>query len=275
MNFIATLITGLINVLVLPFGSTHHTLELVWLSLLTGLGMAYVFKLTSNQKAIKLAKDRVKARILEMRLYQDDPVLIFRGLGGALKGNFAYLGKIVVPFIVIVIPVAVIFMQLDERYSRAYLRPGSSTFLSVQLKEGFDPFEMRVGLKIEGEGVVVDGTPVRDAVTRETDWQLRVERGGTHQVTLSAGGSSYSFPIVAEKSYRMIGRERNSSSFIEPLLHPAMPPIPADSPIDRVRVNYSSASHWLLGWGVHWIVIFLVYSLISAAALKFLIKIEI
>jgi hypothetical protein len=209
-----------------------------------------------------------------MRLYQDDPVLIFRGLGGALKGNFVYLGKIVVPFIVIVIPVVVIFMQMDERYSRSHLRPGSSTLLSVQLEAGFDPFETEVVLSIDG-GVVTHGMPVRDAVTRETDWQLRVERGGTHQVTLTAGGSSYVFPIVAEKSYRMIGHTKNASGFIEPLLHPALPTIPADSPIQRVRLDYPSSSHWLLGWGVHWIVIFLVYSLISAAALKFAIKIEI
>jgi hypothetical protein len=274
MDATATVITQIVDVLVLPFGRTHHTLQLVWLSLLTGLGMAYVFKLTSSQKAIKRTKDRVKARILEMRLYQDDLVLIFKGLSGALKGNFAYLGTIFVPFLIIIVPVAIIFMQLDQRYSRASLTPGSTVLLSAQLKEGFDPFQTGVDLT-RTEGVTVQGKPARDAATRETIWELRVDSTDTHTLTLYAKGTTYSFPLVAEESYRMIGHERSAAGIFEPLLHPGLPPIPAASPLQRVRVEYPPARHWLLGMRVHWIVIFLVYSLISAAALKFLIGIEI
>jgi hypothetical protein len=274
MDATATVITQIVDVIVLPFGRTHHTLQLVWLSLLTGLGMAYVFKLTSSQKAIKRTKDRLKARILEMRLYQDDPVLIFKGLSGALKGNLSYLGTIFVPFLIIIIPVAIVFMQLDQRYSRAPLTPGSTVLLSVQLEQGFDPFETDVEFT-PTEGVSTQGKPVRDAATREIIWELDVDSLGTHDLTLYAKGTTYTFPLVAETSYRMIGNERSASGVFEPLLHPALPPLPADGPFHRVHVDYPPARHWLLGMEVHWIVIFLVYSLISAAALKFLIGIEI
>lgn len=274
MDATATVITQIVDVIVLPFGRTHHTLQLVWLSLLTGLGMAYVFKLTSSQKAIKRTKDRLKARILEMRLYQDDPVLIFQGLSGALKGNLAYLGTVFVPFLIIIVPVAIVFMQLDQRYSRANLTPGSTVLLSAQLKEGFDPFQTGVELT-RANGVTVQGKPVRDAATRETDWQLRVDSAGTHELTLYVKGTMYSFPLIAETSYRMVGHDRSASGVFEPLLHPGLPPFPIDSPLQRVRVEYPPARHWLLGMDVHWIVIFLVYSLVSAAALKFLIGIEI
>jgi hypothetical protein len=274
MDATGAVITQIVDVLVLPFGRTHHTLQLVWLSLLTGVGMAYVFKLTSSQKAIKRIKDRIKARILEMRLYQDDPALIFSGLSGALKGNLAYLGTIFVPFIIIIVPVAIVFMQLDQRYSHANLTPGSTVLVSAQLKEGFDPFATNIELNVKN-GVAVEGKPVRDAATRGTDWLVRVDSMGTHQLTLYAKGTSYVFPLVAEKSYRMIGAERSAGGIIEPLLHPGLPPFPTDSPLQRVRVEYPPARHWLLGMHVHWIVIFLVYSLISAAALKFLIGIEI
>lgn len=274
METTARVITQIVDVLVLPFGKTHHTLQLVWLSLLTGVGMAYVFKLTSSQKAIKRKKDRLKARILEMRLYQDDLVLIFKGLSGALKGNFAYLGTIFVPFLIILIPVGVVFMQLDQRYSRAPLSQGSTVLLSVQLQEGFDPFETNVELA-RAEGVSVEGKPVRDAATRETLWSLDVDSTGTHQLTLYAKGTTYTFPLIVEENYRMIGSERSVSGVAEPLLHPGLPPLPAEGPFQRIRVEYPPARHWLLGMDVHWIVIFLVYSLISAAALKFLIGIEI
>ncbi|UCG53675.1 MAG: hypothetical protein JSW58_09010 [Candidatus Latescibacterota bacterium] len=274
MNAIGSIITGFFDVLVLPFGKTHQTLGLVWISLLTGVGMAYAFKITSNQKAIKKAKDRLKARILEMRLYQDDPVLIFKGLGGALRGNLVYLSNILVPFLVIVIPVVIVFMQLDGRYAKSHLTSDVTTILRVELKEGNDPFATDVHLET-GDGVTIVGNPVRVAETREVDWRLRVASPGTHEITLTAAGQSYSFPLVAEKGYRMIGHVRQASSFLEPLLHFPLPAIPDESPFYSIHVKYPSARYPIFGWRVHWIVIFLVYSLISAAALKFALKIEI
>ncbi|NWF91139.1 MAG: hypothetical protein HXY50_16960 [Ignavibacteriaceae bacterium] len=274
MDAFAKVVSQVVDVLVLPFGRTHHTLQLVWLSLLTGLGMAYVFKLTSSQRAIKRTKDRIKARILEMRLYQDDAVLILRGLGGALRGNIVYLGTIFVPFVIIVVPVAIVFTQLDQRYSRSHLAPGSNPLLTVKLKEGFNPFETAVELTTGGE-VSIHGKPVRDSVSRKVIWKLHVGVGGTHEVAVYAKGTSYTFPLVAEGAHRMIGFQRKASGLFEPILHPALPPIPPDSPFELVEVGYPSARHPLLGRHVHWIVIFLVYSLIAAAALKILIGIEI
>jgi hypothetical protein len=270
----ATVVSQIVDVLVLPFGRTHHTLQLVWLSILSGFGMAYVFKLTSSQKAIRRAKDRIKARVLEMRLYQDDPVLIFSGLAGALTNNLRYLGTIFVPFLIIIVPIAVVFMQLDQRYSKSNFEPNSLALLTVDLKIGFDPFQTMIDVRT-GDGVTIQGKPARDASTRSSAWELLIDRAGTHEVTLYAKGTSYAFPIVAEPSYRMIGSERRSSSLLEPLLHPGLPPLPAASPFQRIHIEYPSASHWLLGMEVHWIVIFLVYSLLSAALLKFLIGIEI
>jgi hypothetical protein len=274
MDTFATVISQIVDVLVLPFGRTHHTLQLVWLSLLTGLGMAYVFKLTSSQRAIKRTKDRLKARILEMRIYQDDAVLILRGLGGALRNNLLYLGTIFVPFLIIVVPVAIVFTQLDQRYSRSNLVPGSKSLLTVQLKEGFDPDETPVELTLE-DGLALVGKPVRDSVSRKVIWKIQVDVGGTYDVVVYSKGTSYTFPLVAEDAYRMVGFERKAAGVFEPLIHFALPPIPLDSPFQLVALDYPAARHPLLGWQVHWIVIFLVYSLVSAAALKVLLGIEI
>ena len=194
--------------------------------------------------------------------------------GGYFLIGVVYLGTIFVPFLIMVVPVAIVFTQLDQRYSRSFLTPGETALLSVQLKEGLGPFETAVELHIEG-GATPRGKPVRDAVTRETDWQILVDAGGMPQVTLYAKGASYSFPLVAESTYRMIGSERRVTALFEPILHPGLPPIPLDSPFQRIRVEYPPASHWLLGWHVHWIVIFLVYSVLAAFALKILVGIEI
>ncbi|MEE9268917.1 MAG: hypothetical protein V3V49_01510 [Candidatus Krumholzibacteria bacterium] len=273
MDAFARLITTLFNIVLVPYGD-RHTVGLVALSLLTGVVMAYVFKWTSNAAAIKAAKEKLKARILEMRIYQDDPVLIIRGFGGTLGANGRYLGTLLRPFIILLVPVVIVFMQMDERYSRQPLASGETTILSVSLKEGIDPFRTELDLNLGG-GVVADGPPVRVAETREIDWRLRVDGPGTHEVTLSGGGSLYTFPLVAEDGYRMIGHERNASGWVEPFLHPALPAIPKDSPIARVTVAYPGASYPFLRWDLHWIAIFIIYSFAAAIVLKFVIKFEI
>ncbi|MDI6809300.1 MAG: hypothetical protein QME66_10005 [Candidatus Eisenbacteria bacterium] len=274
MDFISKIITWLLDLLVLPFGKTHHTLGLVWLSLLTGVGMAFVFKLTSNQEKIKKSKDRFKSFILEMRIYQDDLGAIFRAFLNSLKANLAYLRYIVVPFLVIIIPAAIIFMQLDERYGRRYIAPGSTTLVTIRLVRGADPYAVSSSITCS-PGVSLDAGPVRIREERELDWRLRVDSSGTHTVTISIDGHEYKIPLVAEPSYRMIGSTRAASSFIESFLHPAFPAIPKNSPIKTVKLRFPGASYPLLFWHVHWILIFLVYSLIGAAVVKFLVGFEI
>lgn len=274
MDVVGQMINSIFNLVLFPFGDGRHTLALVFLSLLTGVVMAYVFKWTSNATAIRAAKEKLKARILEMRIYQDDPVLIIKGFGGTLKSNGIYLATLLKPVLFLIIPVVIVFMQMDERYGRSPLDRDATAVLSVQLKDGVDPYETEVNLVATG-GVLRDSNPVRIADTREIDWRVRVDSPGMHELTLSANGGNYTFPVVAQERYRMIGHERVASSWIEPFLHPGMPAIPSDSPFARVRLEYPGASYPILFWHVHWIVIFIIYSLIAAVILKFIIKFEI
>lgn len=274
MEFVSKIITASINVLLVPFGTTHQAIGLVWLSLLTGVGMAYVFKLTSNREKIKRSKDRFKSFILEMRIYQDDLGVVFAAFFGALRANLVYLRHILVPFLVLIVPAAIIFMQMDERYGRSHIPAGSMTVLAVFLAEGNDPFD--IGFSIAcGPGVSVDAGPVRIREEREIDWRLKIDSPGAHTVTLSIEGHDYTVPLIAEPAHRMIGSTRSASSFIESFLHPGFPPIPDNSPIKTVKLHYPGASYPLLFWRVHWIVIFLVYSLIGAGAIKLLVGFEI
>ncbi len=274
MDSISKIITGFFDLLVLPFGRTHHTLALVWLSLLTGVGMAYVFKLTSNQKKIKRAKDRFKSYILEMRIYQDDLGAVIRAFFRALIANFGYLAQTLRPLLVLIVPVVIIFMQLDERYARGHMPVGSTSLLTVGLESGTDPFEKNLDLQCS-EGVSIDAGPVRIHETNEIDWRLRIISPGTHTVSVTVDGHSYEAPVIAEPLHQMVGHKRSASSIIEAFLHPALPPIPKHSLITLVHLRYPGVSYPMLFWDVHWIVIFIIYSLIGAIVIKLLVGFEI
>lgn len=274
MDVLGRTITGFFDLLLLPLGRGHHTAELVYLSLLTGIVMAFVFKWTSNPTAIRKAKDRRNARFLEMRVYQDDPLLILKAFGGTLRTNLSYLRSLARPFFILLLPLVVVFMQLDERYARRHLEEGAHPVVTVRLKPGQDPFETTATIQAP-PGVRQDSKAVRIADTREVSWRIRVAESGMHALTLTAGDMAYTLPVVADPKYRMIGHDRRASSLLEPLLHPALPAFPEGSPVERVRLGYPEARYPLLTWNVHWIVIFIVYSLVAAIVLKFIIKFEI
>lgn len=267
------MITSILDLLVRPFGPERHTLGLVWLSLLSGAGMALVFRATTNAKRILAAKNRFRSYIYEMRIYQDSLRAVFAAFFQSLWSNALYIRAILPPLLILVIPVILVINQLDERYGARHLPEGYATVVTARLVGGAAPHDTAADL-ICRPGAMVDAGPVRITGTREISWRVRIEEAGTHGATLSIDGAVYPLRFVAENAHWAIGRARGTKS-LEPLIHPGMPPIPADSEIEYVRVDYPSASYPLLFWRVHWLVVFLFYSVVGAIAVKLLVGFEI
>jgi hypothetical protein len=267
------ILTKLFDVLVMPFGN-ERTLALAVLSLLTGVALIFLFKATSDQKKIKATRDRFKARILEMRIYQNDIVLIHRALFAALWTNLVYLRVSLKPIVVLLLFVFGIFVQFDERYGRRHLEASDHALLSVTLAEGNDPKAVDFDLEVDG-GLVVDSRPVRSSATRQIHWRLVANEPGTHEMNVKVGGSDYRVPVRAEVTNGVIGHRRTAGSFFDPLLYPSLPKIPSDSPLQAVELHYPSTEYELFGWGTHWLVVFIIFSFVGALIPKFLFKIEI
>jgi hypothetical protein len=271
--YFSQIVTRLFDVIVAPFGD-HRTVALSVISLLTGVALIFIFKATSNQRRIKETRDRFKARILEMRLYQDDIVLIHKALFAALATNLAYLRASIKPILVLVAFVFVIFIQLDERYGRRALEPGEKVLLSVTLKDGLDPMSVPLSLAM-GEGLATDSRPVRSSAERQVFWRIRADQLGTHDIDIEVYDKNYRVPVRAERSNATVGHVRAARSWSNALLFPSLPRIPADSPIKKVELRYPRATYPLLVWKTHWMVVFIVFSFIGALIPKFLFGIQI
>jgi uncharacterized membrane protein (DUF106 family) len=269
---IAQIFTKAFDLAVAPFGN-NQAAALSALSLLTGVVMIFVFKAVSDQKKIKASRDKFKARILEMRIYQDDLLLIHKALFKALATNLEYLRVSFVPIVVLVSIVFVIFVQLDERYGRRHLQPAERAMLTVTLKEGLDPMTAPVQL-VAGDGMALDSAPVRWSGRRQVSWRIRPIVPGSHQVTIKAFDKTWTLPVAAELSNKTIGHRRATGAF-SPLLYPSLPKIPKDSPIQSVELHYPSTDYPLFIWRTHWLVVFVVFSFIGALIPKFVFRIEI
>src|ERR1044072_7240318 len=111
----------------------HAMLSLAPVSVLVGIGMLLVLRRVSNPAAIAKAKARIMAHLYEMRLFPDEPALIWKAQGGLLKANARYIGLMLLPAIIMSVPMLALFSVMDCYYGHAPLEPGRAAILTVQL----------------------------------------------------------------------------------------------------------------------------------------------
>lgn len=271
MTILSRIFTLLFDGLVAPFGS-HRTAALVVLSLVSGAALALLYKATSDQERIKRAREVFKARILEMRLYPDDIVLITRALWGAIASQGTYLRIALKPIVIVLVVALPLFFQLEARFAPAPITPQERFLVTTTLAPGMDVRGGEVSLKAS-DGLAVDPKPVRALASREIVWRVTAHDHGDQSLTLSAFGSTYRIPVVTTARAGTIGTRR-SRSFADALLHPGLPPIPRNSPIAAVHIGYADDDYTVLGHRGGWLAVFLVASLVGAILPAWVFRIQ-
>ncbi len=262
MAVLSSIFTAVFDALVFPFGA-HRTLALVVLSLLAGAGLAMLYKATSNETRIRRTRDIFKARILEMRLYPDDIVLITRALFGAIASQGAYLRVALKPILVVLVIALPIFFQFEARFAPRPLDPPQHVLVTATLKDGLDVRDDDVSLH-GTDGVRIDPRSVRAVASHEIVWRVAVRDAGNQALTLSAFGTDYRFPLATRERPKAIGGERRARSLFDPLLHPGLPAIPQNSPIAAVHIGYDNDTYTAFGKRMGWLSVFLIASLVGA-----------
>src|SRR5438034_2475860 len=114
--------------MIASFISTSPLLLVLAISIVIGLLMVIVFRYTSDQKAIGRAKERLKAHLLAVRLFQDQLPVVMRAYGHILRGTGSYLRLAFTPFLMAILPITFLIIQLDRYFGFVPLRP-AQTFL--------------------------------------------------------------------------------------------------------------------------------------------------
>ncbi|MHC4473131.1 MAG: hypothetical protein ACYS99_19475, partial [Planctomycetota bacterium] len=115
MSILNGILNGLGNVLFLLLGWLPPVLVILVLAVLVAAGSLVVFKWTSNQQKIREAKGPMKAHMLGILLFRHDLRQVFRALGLALSRSLANLRFLAVPMAVMIVPLVLLFVQLEMR----------------------------------------------------------------------------------------------------------------------------------------------------------------
>ncbi|MFQ6038107.1 MAG: hypothetical protein ACE5LV_05765 [Candidatus Aminicenantales bacterium] len=248
---------------------------MLWISFLTGLLMLFVFKKTSDQSGIRRIKDRIKAHLLEIRLFKDNFGLTMRAQGRILLCNFRYISYSAKPMLVMIVPLILMIIQLNFWFGYQSLNPDQQALLKVKLDEAVNPLETAVLLKPD-PSIVMETPPLRIHELHEIDWRFRVQEPGIHRLALTINGRTIVKRVaVAQKPLAKISPLKTRSGLLQQLLYPGEPPIKGNSPVKSVEISYPSLKMEVFGLGIHWLIVYFILSVFFGFSLKGVFKVEI
>jgi len=237
--------------------------------------MLFIFKRTSDQKGIKKTKNRIKAHLLELRLYKDDMRTSFKAQGNILLSNLKYMKHSLKPLLVMIIPIILILIHSNFWFGYDSLQKEEKALLKVKLSEEYVPQEVNLQLS-SPDSIRIESPPLRINEKKEIDWRFSATQKGVHELKIQAGAHSISKPIsVDQKPLSRISPVKKSKNFINQILYPAEKPISQDSPIKSVEITYPSSGLSLFGIKIHWLIAFFGLSIIFGFSLKGLFGVEI
>jgi len=267
-------LTTLFDGVLYPFQTLPPLAGLAVLSALAAALMLVIFRYTSNQEEIRTAKDRVKAHILEMRLFGEDVRLLLRAQKRILLADLAYLKCSLVPIALMIVPVVLILVQANLRYGYRPLLPGETALVSAKVHPGAPRETVLLGLST-GEGIVVETAPLHMEWDGEVDWRIRAQRPGRYVVGIEGAGFSVQKLVVVSNRVVAASAMRVGGQFVDVLLNPGERPLSGKTPIKSVAIHYPRRTFSIFGRRVHWMIIFFVLSIAFAYVAKGPLRIEV
>jgi uncharacterized membrane protein (DUF106 family) len=270
-----SIFSKIFEIVFFPFKSMTPWIGMIFISFLTSLLMLCVFRFTSHQQGIKQVKNKIKAHLLEIRLFKDSLNVSLRAQGNILRYNLKYIGYSVKPLMVMIIPLILILIQLNLWFGHQSLTPGQEVILKAEVDEGQSLLDTEFIIE-SSSALVIETPPLRIEETREVNWQLLAKETGIHELSVTVNGHRIVKKVaVAQKPLSRISPVKVRRNFIDELFHPGEAPLPSNHPIKSLEIKYPLNHLSLFGWRIHWIIVYFALSIIFGFTFKGIFKVEI
>jgi hypothetical protein len=248
----------------------------LWLfSAAAGVLFLYIFKLTSNQEGIRKTKDKIAAGFLEVRLFKDDLGQMMSAQGLIFRSAFRYMSHALKPMLFMMVPVLLMMIQLNVWYGYEPFQIEDTALVQVNFAGDANIADHTISLVAE-EGLEVQTPTLRIASLNEANWRIKALADGQHKLTLNVDGKElvHTIYVGENKTFHKIEPVMVRGAWDE-LWNPGLAPITTEMPIVQFSIEYKEADVSLLGWEVHWVIAFMILSMIFGFALKGVLGVEI
>jgi len=217
--------------------------SLAAISVAWGLGTFWVFRRFSDRAALRIVGKRIYAHLLAIRLFSEEPALVWRAQKALIADNLRFLKLMAVPVLILGIPFALCYEPFDTIYGVRPLQPGQGAIVILHNTDA--PATLKVSHEI-----AIETPPIRNLEARQVSWRirplapvrgnLRVELPGTIVTRSIAAGDPNLSPTYRRES-------------------------PGSGP--WLEVDYPRASVLFFGLSLPWLAWFLLISSASAIIL--------
>lgn len=261
-----------LNLALALLGINSPVIIVVVVSLVVGLLMVLLFGYTSDQKAIHLAKDQLKAHLLAVRLYQDQLPVVVRTYGRIIRGTGRYLRLAFMPLLYIIIPITLLMVQLDRYLGVTPLQIAQPFLVTVRTSGPGTLNEVALQLPPE---LAMTAPAVHVPADNEVVWRVVAAREGAYDINIAAAGQTVAKHVVVSPDINRVSPVRLRGQFWERMLSSAEPALPDNSPVDSVAVAYPTRTIEFAWMEWNWIVLFFVLSMVAGFIFKEVLGIEI
>jgi hypothetical protein len=242
------------------------------ISLVIGWLMVVVFGYTSNQKAIHVAKEHLKAHLLALRLFQDQIPVVIRSYGRIFLATGRYLQLAFKPLLFVILPLTFMVVQLDRYLGLTPMEAGQPFLVKARVSNPEVSNEASLQLP---SGLTTTAPAVHVPADNEVAWRVVAEKDGDYDVNVQASDQTVAKRVVVASGLARLSPIRLRGQFWERIFVSGEPALPQNSLIQAIEVQYPARSIAFAGVEWNWIWLFLVLSMIAGFLFKSILGIEI
>ncbi len=258
-------VTQACDLLLWPFQKLPPFWGILFLSLLTSLFVLFVYRAVSSPARVRTAKDRIKAHIMAIRLYRD----FWRTIVGSFFKSLYYTGKYfalnLLPLLLALPLLFLLFVQMDIRYGMRPFRPGETITVKAHFPGAIGTTDAVIHASPHFRPLM---NPVHIEALGEIDWKLRAGAKGSSMIAVAVNGVSHSKSLEIGGGLPALSNRKLADSGWEHFIYPAEKRFDRPTPLRSISIRYPARSIAFLGFQTHWLVCYLLLTMIFALALK-------
>jgi hypothetical protein len=247
-------------------------ISLAALGVALGLLMLLVLRKISNQEAIRNIRRQIQACLYELRLFVDEPGLVWSAQIRLLRLNARYLALMLRPALILAVPMLFLFTVLEPFYGKAPLAVGGDSMITIKLAHS--PITLVAPPILQPpDGIEVETPAVRIQRTGEICWRIRAMKATSGLLRFVFPTGIVTKKIVSGTNPGFLSMKRVRSLW-QLFWHPTEVRLPAGN-VEWIEINYPSRTIKWLGLGLPWFVWLLLFSMATAVALMRPLRISI
>ena len=243
--------------------------SLVVIAVLCGIGTMAIYRGTADLVSAGRTVKRLVAHLAELRLYANEPALIWRAQLAAMRESARLFVVVAKPSLLVALPMAWLLVQLHSAYGLAPLPLGEPGIVTVHFARALDPANQMATLAAP-QGIAVEAPPVRVIDRGEMSWRIRPLCAVRGALVLKLRDEELTKSIQSGPDGTWLS-PRRSRSAIAFLVHPQESRLPS-SGIDWIEVEYPEAQVRLGDLEMPWLAWFALFATLGAFLVRPFLK---